>query len=36
MNACGQKLQAGSSSGWSYGAYVALYYDEEEVASASW
>ena len=32
----GYDLQAGSGSGWSYGAYVTLYYDKEEVASASW
>ena len=32
----GYELQAGSGSGWAYGAYVTLYYDEEEVASARW
>ena len=32
----GYDLQAGSGSGWSYGAYVTLYFDKEEVASASW
>ena len=32
----GYDLQAGSGSGWAYGAYVTLYYDKEEVASASW
>ena len=32
----GYDLKAGSGSGWSYGAYVPLYYDKEEVASASW
>ena len=32
----GYDLQAGSGSGWGYGAYVTLYYDKEKVASASW
>ena len=32
----GYDLQAGSGSGWAYGAYITLYYDEEEVASATW
>ena len=32
----GYDLQAGSGSGWSYGAYVTLYFDKEEVASANW
>lgn len=32
----GYDLKAGSGSGWSYGAYVTLYFDKEEVASASW
>ena len=32
----GYELKAGSGSGWRYGAYVALYYDKEKVASASW
>ena len=32
----GYDLKAGSGSGWGYGAYVSLYYDEEEVASATW
>ena len=32
----GYDLQAGSGSGWDYGAYVTLYYDKEKVASASW
>ena len=32
----GYDLQAGSGSGWNYGAYVTLYYDKEEVASARW
>ena len=32
----GYDLQAGSDSGWGYGAYVTLYYDKEEVASVSW
>ena len=32
----GYDLQAGSGSGWGYGAYVTLYFDKEEVASASW
>ena len=32
----GYELKAGSGSGWSYGAYVTLYYDESEVASAIW
>ena len=32
----GYDLQAGSGSGWSYGASVILYFDKEEVAYASW
>ena len=32
----GYDLQAGSVSGWSYGAYVTLYFDKEEVASVNW
>lgn len=32
----GYDLSAGSRSGWAYGAYVNLYYGEEEVASVRW
>lgn len=32
----GYDMSAGSGSGWTYGAYVTLYYDNEDVASANW
>lgn len=32
----GYDMSAGSGSGWTYGAYVNLYYGEEEVASVQW
>lgn len=32
----GYDMSAGSASGWAYGAYVSLFYGEEEVASARW
>lgn len=32
----GYELSAGSGSGWSYGAYVSMKLDGEELASASW
>lgn len=32
----GYDLSASSGSGWSYGAYCTLKYEDEEVVSASW
>lgn len=32
----GYDLLAGSGSGWNYGAYCILKYEDEEVVSASW
>lgn len=32
----GYELSAGSGSGWSYGAYCSLKYNDEEITYASW
>ncbi|MNQ86073.1 hypothetical protein D3C85_1012570 [compost metagenome] len=32
----GYDLSAGSGSGWSYGAFCSLKYNDEEIVSASW